>query len=45
MKPQENAVDILYVEDDVVDVQGAKRLFKKLKNPALLKLLLMDRKH
>ncbi|WP_115709423.1 response regulator [Legionella sainthelensi] len=38
MKPQENAVDILYVEDDVIDVQGAKRLFKKVKESCAIEI-------
>ncbi len=31
MEPQENPVDILYIEDDVVDVEGVRRIFKKVK--------------
>ncbi|KTD63207.1 two-component response regulator [Legionella santicrucis] len=38
MNPQENTVDILYVEDDIVDVQGAQRLFKKVKESCAIEI-------
>lgn len=38
MEPQGNMVDILYVEDDVVDVQDAQRLFKKVKESCAIEI-------
>lgn len=38
MEPQENTVDILYVEDDSVDVQSVQRVFKNVKESCAIEI-------
>ncbi|HHF0591024.1 TPA: response regulator, partial [Legionella anisa] len=38
MGSHENIVDILYIEDDIVDVEGVKRIFKKVKESCAIEV-------
>lgn len=38
METHENTVDIFYIEDDVVDVEGVKRIFKKVKETCAIEV-------
>ncbi|KTD42914.1 response regulator [Legionella parisiensis] len=38
MEFQENIVDILYIEDDIVDVEGVMRIFKKVKESCAIEV-------
>lgn len=40
MEFQDHTVDILYVEDDLVDVEGVKRMFKKVKESCAIEIAL-----
>ncbi|STY31634.1 two-component response regulator [Legionella wadsworthii] len=38
MESHANIVDILYIEDDIVDVEGLKRIFKKVKESCAIEV-------
>ena len=38
METQENTVDILYVEDDLVDIEDVQRIFKKVKESCVIEI-------
>ncbi|WP_454781620.1 response regulator [Legionella sp. WA2022007384] len=38
MESKGNIVDILYIEDDIVDVEGVKRVFKKVKESCAIEV-------
>lgn len=38
MESYENIVDILYIEDDIVDVEGVRRIFKKVKESCAIEV-------
>ncbi|MBI2785976.1 MAG: response regulator [Legionella longbeachae] len=40
MESQENIIDILYIEDDIADVENVKRMFKKVKEPWAIEVAL-----